>query len=443
MSESITAAAAPVLERSQIRRNVVSATAATALEYYDFALYGLAAALVLNTLFFPNVSPAAGILAAFATHAVGFLARPFGGVILGWLGDRIGRKTVLIITVGMMGAATTAIGLLPTYAAIGVWAPVLLVLLRIVQGFGAGAELAGASALLTESAGPKRRGLMASFVCLGTNTGTLAASGIWLLILMLPDEQMLSWGWRIPFLLSIVVTAWAFWMRWTLGESPTFEKTEGKQRGLPIREVYSDMFSGGRRMLLTAMGLRIGEAGPSVLFQVFFVGFAANAAGGNRAVGTAGLMVASVIAFVTSPLIGWMSDRHGRRIMFRWLSGSLAILAFPLVLMLQTGRVELIILSYTVGFGILVYGLYAVESSYLPELFGSRYRYSGIAVAKEFGGIVSGGIAPLVAAALVTAAGHWWPLVVYLALLAMVSFVTTFFSPETAGRDLVTEANAG
>lgn len=431
-----------MLNRSQLRRNVVSASAATALEYYDFALYGLAAALVFNTLFFPNASPTIGMLAAFATHAVGFLARPFGGVILGWMGDRIGRKTVLIITVGMMGLATTAIGLLPTYSTIGVWAPVLLVVLRIIQGFGAGAELAGASTLLTESAGPQRRGLMASFVCLGTNTGTLAASGIWLLILLLPEEQILAWGWRIPFLLSLGVTAWAFWMRWSLDESPTFARVEGSQRGLAFRKVYGDLFSSGRRTLLIAMGLRIGEAGPSVLFQVFFVGFAATAAGGDRAVGTAGLMVASVIAFATSPLIGWMSDRCGRRIVFRWLSGALAVLALPLVLMIQTGRVELVVAAYTIGFGVLVYGLYAVESSYLPELFGSRYRYSGIAVAKEFGGIVSGGIAPLVAASLVALAGHWWPLVGYLALLATVSFVTTFYSPETAGRDLVTGTNA-
>jgi MHS family metabolite:H+ symporter-like MFS transporter len=208
-----------------LTKAAVSGWLGTAMEFMDFQLYSLAAAIVFNKIFFPDVSPAIGLIAAMATYGVGYVARLAGAIYFGRMGDRIGRKKVLFITIALMGASTTLIGVLPTYAMIGILAPILLVVLRLIQGFGAGAEIAGATTMLAEYAPAKRRGLIASLVCLGTNSGTLAASALWALLLgVLSDEQLLSWGWRLPFLLSFVLMIFAVWLRLNLKESPVFEE---------------------------------------------------------------------------------------------------------------------------------------------------------------------------------------------------------------------------
>ncbi|MEO8283585.1 MAG: MFS transporter, partial [Pseudarthrobacter sp.] len=206
-------------------RTAVSGWLGTAMEYMDFQLYSLAAAIIFPKIFFPNFDPVVGLLVAFITYGVGFLARPVGAWFFGRMGDRVGRKKVLVITIMMMGVSTMLIGFLPGYAQIGVAAPIILVLLRLAQGFGAGAELSGASVMLAEYAPPKKRGLIASFVCLGTNSGTLLASGLWVLLTLLPEEALMSWGWRLPFIASIGITLYALWMRRNLKESPVFEAT--------------------------------------------------------------------------------------------------------------------------------------------------------------------------------------------------------------------------
>lgn len=215
----------PVLSRRERFRTAFSGTLGTALEFYDFAIYGLAAATIFKQVFFADVTPAVGLIASLATFAVGYVARPIGGIILGAVGDRIGRKAVLVWTVVVMGLASTLIGALPTYGQVGLWAPALLVLLRIVQGLGAGAELASSSTLLVESAEPRRRGFVGSLVGIGTNAGTLLASAVWLSVSTLPQEQLLSWGWRVPFLLSVVIALVGLWMRRSVAESPTLMPT--------------------------------------------------------------------------------------------------------------------------------------------------------------------------------------------------------------------------
>lgn len=226
MTHDTSAAAAPAGQRTtkDLTRAAVSGWLGTAMEFMDFQLYSLAAAIVFNRLFFPEVSPAVGLIAAMGTYGVGYVARLAGAVYFGRMGDRIGPKRVLVITITLMGVSTTLIGALPTYAVIGIWAPILLVALRLIQGFGAGAEIAGATVMLAEYAPPRRRGLIASLVCLGTNSGTLAASALWALLLAtLSEEQLLSWGWRLPFLLSFGLMIFAVWLRQKLKESPVFE----------------------------------------------------------------------------------------------------------------------------------------------------------------------------------------------------------------------------
>jgi len=431
--------------KKELTRAIFSGWAGTSLEYFDFQLYGLASALVFSRLFFPQLDPAMGLLSSFGTYSIGFLARPLGALFFGRLGDRRGRKYVLVVTVTLMGFATCGIGLLPTYATIGLWAPILLVVLRMAQGFGAGAELAGASVLLAEYAPSKFRGLVSSFACIGTNTGTLLASGTWLLLITLPEDQLLSWGWRIPFLASILLAVVALIIRRKLSETPVFQTVASNDTlAVEDRTPIKDAFTQGRRPFFLSLGMRMGESGPSSIYQSFLLGYIATVLLMDKSVGTRALFIASFIGFVTVPLAGWLSDRFGRRIVYRVVSGFQTAFAFPALLLLNTKDPFIVSAVLIVGVCVGVLGLYSVQSSYLPELFGSRYRYSGLAAAKEFGSIVSGGIAPLVGAALLAAfSNSWIPIAIYLTLLAGIGFVTTFFAPETVGRDLTLTEHAG
>jgi len=432
------AAEQPVAHGRTLVRSTLSGTFGTALEYYDFVIYGLAAATVFNALFFPEVSPTIGLLASFATYSVGFFARPVGGLILGALGDRIGRKAILVFTIVAMGLSTFAIGLLPTHAQIGIWAPLLLLLLRITQGFGAGAELASASTLLVESAPPPRRGLLGSLVCIGTNTGTLVASGVWLTVTMLPEDAFMSWGWRLPFLVSIGIAAWGLWIRRRVQESPTFTEVASEQQHKKFTEIYGGVITGGRKAFLSCFGLRIGEAGTSILYQVFLVGYIATLPGVDASTGTLAVVVASLVGYVTIPLVGYLIDKVGRRPVFRWLSGFQLAFAFPGIYLVNTGNTALILTAFILAFSTAVLGMYAIESAWMAEIFGSHHRLAGVTAAKELGGVLGGGIAPMVASALTAAfVDHWWPIAAYVALLAGVSFVSSLYAPETKGRNLL------
>ncbi|MFC9358838.1 MFS transporter [Rhodococcus sp. NPDC057014] len=432
----------PKTRGRQLGRAIVSGWAGTSLEYFDFQLYGLAAALVLPTLFFPGLNPAVGLLSSFATYAVGFLARPLGAVVFGRIGDKHGRKPVLVITVALMGVSTFGIGLLPTYAQVGIWAPILLVTLRLLQGFGAGAELAGTSVLLAEYAPGPKRGAIASFVALGTNTGTLVASGVWLLIANMPSDSMLSWGWRVPFILSIFVVIAALVIRRYLDETPVFEAValeEPAEERAPLRDAWVR----GKKPFLAAIGIRVAESGPSSIFHSFLLGYIATVLVMDRAIGTQAVFLASLVGFVTVPLAGWLSDRFGRRIVYMTIAGFQFLWAVPTMLLLNSGKPALMTLAIVVGISVGVLGLYSVQGSYMPELFGSRYRYSGMAVAKEIGSIISGGLAPMIASALLAVfTNSWIPIAAYLLVTSAIGVVTAYITPETAGRDLTDPADA-
>lgn len=432
-------------------RTAVSGWLGTAMEYMDFQLYSLAAAIIFPKIFFPNFDPVVGLLVAFITYGVGFLARPVGAWFFGRMGDRVGRKKVLVITIMMMGASTMLIGFLPGYAQIGVAAPIILVLLRLAQGFGAGAELSGASVMLAEYAPPKKRGLIASFVCLGTNSGTLLASGLWVLLTLLPEEALMSWGWRLPFIASIGITLYALWMRRNLKESPVFEATREQDIADAAAAAASAAKSGtavvqsapaakakrkGKAFFL-AMALRIGESGNSAMIQTFLIGYIVTGLSMDKSVGTLALLIGSFIGFATVPLAGWLSDKVGRRTMYRVLSGFQMLFAIPALLMMQTRDPFLVSLALIIGLSVSVLGMFSVQSAYVNELFGSRNRYTQLALAKEIGGVLSGGLAPIIAAGLLALfTNSWWPVALMMVVYSAIAFVATFLAPETKGRDL-------
>ena len=431
-------------------RAAMSGWLGTAMEFMDFQLYSLAAAIVFNKIFFPDVSPAVGLIAAMATYGVGYVARLAGAVYFGRMGDRIGRKRVLYLTILLMGASTTLIGALPTYASIGILAPMLLVALRLVQGFGAGAEIAGATVLLAEYAPVQRRGLVSSLVSLGTNSGTLAASGLWAVLLAtLSEDQLLSWGWRLPFLLSFVLMLFAFWLRRGLKESPVFEERPDVVDGVAMakEEVIAaaqegDVLAAGIRQrkgkaFFLALGLRFGQAGNSGLMQTFLVGYIATNLAVGRSVPTDAIVYGSLLGFVTVPLVGRLGDRFGRRALYLALTALTAVVAFPVMLLITSGSSAGVMLGMVLGLNVGVLGLFSLESVTMAELFGSRTRFTQLALAKEIGGILATAIGPVLAATLTAVTGSWWPIAAMLVVYSLITFVSALLAPETRGRDLV------
>ncbi|HWU05163.1 MAG TPA: MFS transporter [Streptomyces sp.] len=438
-----------------LTRAAVSGWLGTAMEFMDFQLYSLAAAIVFNKIFFPDVSPAIGLIAAMATYGVGYVARLAGAVYFGRMGDRIGRKRVLYLTVLLMGASTTLIGALPTYATIGILAPILLVVLRLVQGFGAGAEIAGATVLLVEYAPVRRRGLIASLVSLGTNSGTLAASGLWAILLaVLTEEQLLSWGWRLPFLLSFGLMFFAFWLRRGLKESPVFEERPDVVDGVALArdEVeaviadtdrqHGDVLAAGIRQrkgraFFIALGLRFGQAGNSGLIQTFLVGYIATQLSVGRSVPTDAIVYGSLLGFVTVPVVGLLGDRFGRRVIYLTLTLLTVVVSFPVMFLISSGSAPAVMIGMVLGLNIGVLGLFSLESVTMAELFGSRTRFTQLALAKEIGGILATAIGPVLAATLTALTGSWWPIAAMLVAYSLITFVSAFLAPETRGRDLV------
>jgi MHS family metabolite:H+ symporter-like MFS transporter len=384
-----------------------------------------------------------------ATYGVGYVARLVGAVYFGRMGDRIGRKKVLFITIALMGASTTLIGVLPTYAMVGIWAPILLVALRLIQGFGAGAEIAGASVMLAEYAPVKRRGLISSLVSLGTNSGTLAASGLWvLLVTTLPNDQLLSWGWRVPFLASFIVMLFAVWVRSSLKESPVFEDRADVVDGVALSKTeiaaneHKSVLESALRQrkgksFLIALGLRFGQAGNSGLIQTFLVGYLATVLMADKALGTTAIMYGSILGFATVPFIGWLGDKFGRRTLYMALSALTILFAVPMMLMITSGNPTLILIGMIVGLNLGVLSLFAMESVTMAEFFGARTRFTQLALAKEIGGILTTAIGPILAATLTAVTGHWWPLAAMLVAYSAVTLISAAVGPEVRGRDMV------
>jgi MFS transporter, MHS family, shikimate and dehydroshikimate transport protein len=418
----------------ELRRVVFGALVGTALEWYDFFIYGTAAALVFGRLFFPQFDPAVGTLTAFATFAVAFLFRPLGGILFGHLGDRIGRRATLIVTTLVMGLSTGVIGLLPTYESIGLWAPALLVLMRVLQGLGAGAEFGGASTLLAEHAPPSRRGYYCSYAQLGVQVGLVLATVSFLLVGLLPDEQLYSWGWRVPFVASFLMIAVALYVRLRVEESPVFRRMLAEQQviKLPVLETLRSY----PRNLLIGIGAHIADTACAYLYATFTVSYATSTLGISRSTVLTGVIIFGVVVIALQPVYGALSDRIGRKPLNLFSMVFTAVFIWPFFLLLQTEQPVLVVLALVVATALGWAPVIAVQPAFYAELFGARVRYSGFATSREVGAALAG-FTPLIAAAMVAAAGGApWIVALYMTALCAISLVAFLAAPESKDMDI-------
>ncbi len=397
-------------------------------------LYGTASALVFNKLFFPNFDPLVGTLLAFATYAVGFIARPLGGLVFGHFGDRVGRKQVLIVTLLIMGIATFLIGALPTYQAIGVAAPILLVVLRFVQGLGLGGEWGGAVLMSLEHGAPDRRGLNASWPQVGVPVGNLLAAGVLgLLNLLLTEDAFLSWGWRIAFFLSGALVLVGLWIRMTITESPLFEEVEsaGEKARMPLIEVIKRHPRG----LLVAMGARLGTDVAFYTVTLYILTFLTANLGLPRSVGLNAVLIGSAVQVALIPLFGGLSDRYGRRPVYALGAVSAAVWAFVFFPLLSTRSPVVIVLATVVAL-ITHAAMYGPQAAFIAELFSTELRYSGASMGYQIAGVLGGGIAPLVSIALAGVTGTAFAVSFYVLAMVVLTLIALWAAPETAWEDL-------
>ena len=417
------------------------------LEYYDFLVYGTAAAIVFPQVFFPDSSGFVATLAAFGAFAVGFLARPLGGLFFGRRGDQHGRKSTLLVTLTVMGLSTILIGLLPGYSTIGVWAPLLLVVLRLAQGFAVGGEWGGSMIIVLESAPPHRRGFFTAW----PNTGGFSAqilitlSFAW--VYTLPEADLMSWGWRVPFLLSAVILVVTFWMRRTLSETPVFTESVAPATGDAATPAGGgtivSTFRDDWRSLLLILGLRFAEALPYFLLTVFALSYGTKSLGIDRESLNNAVLVASVLAFVAHGAFAALSDRIGRRPVYLFGSVVVFLTAFPFFGLLHTGSFLLITLGYVLVLNVGHNAINAVQPAFFAELFPADRRYTGAAAGREIASILAGGLTPFIATALAGPDGTRWPLVAgYVMIGAVLSMVAVWKAPETFRRDLRTTSAA-
>jgi MHS family shikimate/dehydroshikimate transporter-like MFS transporter len=425
----------PASKAAGMQRIIWSSIIGTAVEWYDFLLYGTATAIIFNKMFFPAGDASLSTIIGFGTYGVGFFARPFGAALFGHFGDRVGRKAMLAITISLMGVGTFAIGLLPTYAQIGVAAPVLLVTLRLITGIGLGGEWGGAVLMVVENAPVARRGLFGSMVQIGNPLGNLAAIGMFTLFAGLPEASFLSWGWRVPFLISILLVGVGLWIRSTLEETPAFRELQARKivARMPVLEVLAHH----RKPFFIAIGLKISEIAWASIAGVFVISYATGKLGLPRATVLNGLLVANVIALFSIPLFGFLSDKLGRKPMC-YASCAFAILfAFPLFMLLDTANPFIVTAAIVIGISFGQMMMFGIGAPWYSELFTATHRYSGASLGFQIGAAISGGLSPFIAASLIAwSGGATWPISAYLILCATITLTAAIAAPETAQREL-------
>ncbi|MEU4508019.1 MFS transporter [Nonomuraea wenchangensis] len=415
---------------TSIKKIVAASLIGTTIEWYDFFLYGSAAALVFNKLFFPESDPLTGTLLSFLTYAVGFVARPLGGLVFGHFGDRVGRKTLLVVSLLLMGAATFLIGCLPTYETLGPAAALVLTGLRLVQGFALGGEWGGAVLIVSEHGDDARRGFWASWPQAGAPGGNLLATGVLAaLAAWQSEETFLAWGWRVPFLLSGVLVLIGLWIRLSITESPVFQKSAPEERA-PIVGVLRHHW----KDVLVAIGARLAENISFYLLTVFVITYAKTAGVDNSTVLSA-VLVASAVHFVTIPMWGALSDRVGRRPIYLAGAAGIGVWIFAFFPLVDTGNFLAITLAVIVG--LLFHGMmYGPQAAFFSELFGTRMRYTGVSIGAQLSAIVAGALAPIIAVALLREYSSSLPISLYLGLAAVLTLGAVYAARETQGRDL-------
>ena len=412
-----------------------AATIGTIIEWYDFVIYGTAAALVFNGLFFPNIDPRISTLASLGSFAVGFLARPIGAAIFGHFGDRLGRKSMLMVTMIGMGVSTATIGILPTYAQIGFWAPLLLVLLRVIQGVALGGEWGGASLMVLEHAPPRRRGFFGSLVQVGFPIGLVSASAVFSVVSMLPETDFKAWGWRIPFILSLLLIAVGLFVRARIPETPAFE--EIKTRGQIVRSPFSQMLLKNPRDFLIATGLKLSEVSWVYMLTIFIVLYGTTKLGMPKSLLLNAIVLAALLEALTIPLFGYLSDIYGRRSLYFAGVAFTVVFAFPLFWLLDMKSTQVVILTIVVALNFGHGLMFAPESAYFPELFGTQVRYSGASFGFQVSAAIGGGFAPIIATALAAYTGGTAGVSIMLILLALVTLSATIFARETKDEPLL------
>jgi len=429
----LTATAAPApASPATLRKVVLASMIGTTIEWYDFFLYGTASALVFGKLFFPKADPTTGIMLAFATYALGFVARPLGGLVFGHFGDRIGRKQLLMMSLIMMGGSTVLIGLLPTFNEVGLFAPLALVLLRLVQGFAVGGEWGGAVLMVTEYGEAKRRGFWAGWPQAGVPAGNLLAAGVLAIMSAVQSNaDFLAWGWRVPFLLSAVLVLVGYWVRVSLAESPLFQKAL-EDAGAPPKAPVIDAIRERPGGLAIGAGLRVAENISFYVVTTFALAYIVDHAHLSRSLALDAMLIGTAVEVVLIPLFAALSDKVGRRPVYFLGAAGIAVWGFAFFPLIDTGQTPLIILAI-VG-GLTCHALmYGPQAAFIAELFPTRMRYSGASLAYQATSIFAGSLAPIIALALLRQTNSTVPIAIYLAIAGAISAFSAWKARETKG----------
>ncbi|MCQ4444931.1 MHS family MFS transporter [Enterobacter cloacae] len=408
-----------------LRKNkkvLIASLTGSAIEWFDYFLYGTAAALVFNKIFFPMVDPVIGLILSYLSFSLTFFIRPIGGVLFAHIGDRIGRKKTLVLTLSLMGGATVMIGLLPTYEMIGLWAPALLILMRIIQGMGIGGEWGGALLLAYEYAPEKRKGFFGSIPQAGVTIGMLMATFMVSLMTLFSETDFLSWGWRIPFLLSSALVLIGLWIRKDIDETPDFQsvKASGQVAKAPLRDTLKHHW----REVLIAAGLKVVETAPFYIFSTFVVSYATTTLTYQKSQALEAVTLGALVATIMIPLMGLLSDKVGRQRMYAISVFVLGLFIVPWFMLLNTGTTWGIVLATVIAFGVLWAPVTAVLGTLCSEIFSANVRYTGITLGYQLGAALAGGTAPLIATGLLAKYdGDWVPVAWYLAVTVVISLI--------------------
>ncbi|MFF3503207.1 MFS transporter [Streptomyces sp. NPDC003247] len=439
---------ADVTQRSATRRVALSSFLGSAIEFYDFLLYGAAASLVFNQLFFTDLDPLAGTIASFGTLAAGYVARPLGGIVFGHFGDRVGRKSMLVLTMTLMGVASFVIGVLPTYEQIGSWAPVLLIAARLLQGVAVGGEWGGAALMALEHARTERRGLAASFANMGGPAGAVLATAVFAAFSALPEDDFLAWGWRVPFLLSVVLLGVGLFVRMKVTESPLFEEArQAATRKDTVGSTEAPLLTVLRRHPRNIAFAALGGCGALVLqslLATFLLSYALQI-GYDRSTVLTAQTVSSALHIVTIPAFAALSDRIGRKPVMICGALASALAAFPLFWLVNSGSATLLTLAYLLGNPILQASMYGPMAAFISEMFGTRARYTGASLGYQLATTLGAGLAPLIATSLLTAAGggrNTGTVSLFIAVVCLVSAVAIALTRETHRADIGTPGAA-